>query len=237
MDQFNFSKNNMRKANSGMLIFSCFAFFCILVFVLFIFDFNIREALFAVGIMALITTLTQTIGIFLITRSSIKMKVLIYEDKIIKQCGKYQQTALWDNINKIKLTENPEGSVFNIRLYQKDEKAIDLGCFDEMDKMARLIRNKISDNVLVQMKRYRKNCGDIIIPIMTCIIPLVFVYIIASMGTKAMDICTILFPLIISSGILIFRPLTEFNLKFKWFEIIFAALLIILVIYYFIVYL
>ncbi|MBC8472502.1 MAG: hypothetical protein H8D56_23820, partial [Planctomycetes bacterium] len=162
------------------------------------------------------------------------MKVLINEDRIIKQCGKRHQTVLWDNIIKIKLIENPDGGLVSIRLYRKNEKVIYLGGFNEMEKIAHLIREKISDNVLVQTKRYRLAYDNPIVPIISGSVTMVIMCLIASGGNKAMDIFTILFALCVGSGLLIYRPLTKFSLSSKWSEIICAVLLIILSIYGFI---
>ena len=228
MDQFDFSENHIRKTNRNMLIIISFLFLCGIGFALFISDFDVSLALPAVGIPCLIMASIYTIEILLLNRSNRKMKVFIYEDKIIKQCGKRQQTVLWDNIIKVKLNENQEGSDVWIRLYQKNERVIYLNGFDEMDKMARLIREKISDDVLVQTKRYRLNPGSPIVTITTCIATIVVIGIIAYCGLKAMNIFATLFGLITGSVLLIFRPLTKSDINFKWFEIIGALFLIII---------
>ena len=211
-----------------MLIGFSFLFLCALGFALFICDFNVWLALYAVGVPFLIMASILAIERFLIDRSLRKMKVLIYEDKIIKQCGKRQQTIFWDNIIKIKLNESQEGSDVWIRLYQKNERVVYLSGFDEMDKMARLLRENISDEVLVQTKRYRLNPGSPIVTITTCIATIVVIGIIASCGPKVMDIFATLFGLIVGCVLLIFRPLTKADINFKWFEIIGALFLIII---------
>ena len=162
------------------------------------------------------------------------MKVFIYEDKIVKQCGKRHQTIFLDNIIKIKLNESHEGSDVWIRLYQKNERVIYLNGFDEMDKMARLIREKISDKVLVQTKRYRLDPGSPIVLMIICIASIVVIGIIAYCGPKAMDIFATLFAFCVGAMFLICRPLTKSNISYKWLEIIMALFMILLGIYGFI---
>ena len=237
MEQFNFSESRIQKTNRIMLIIFPFFILCAAGFALFISDYKVSKALITLVVPFLIMTAILAIEIPLINRSLRKMKVLIYEDEIIKQCGKYQQTVLWDEILKIKLTETPEGSLVRIQLFRKNEKAIYLSGFNEMEKIAHLIKEKISDNVLVQTKRYRLDPDNPIVPIITCVATMVIMGIIASKGAKAMDIFAMLFALCAGFLLLIYRPITKADLSMKWLEIIFAVLLIIIGIYGFIVFL
>lgn len=237
MEQFNFSESRIQKTNRIILFLIPFLILCTAGFALFISDYKVSKVLIPLGVTSLIMTAIFAIETPLTNRSLRKMKVLIHEDEIIKQCGKYQQTVLWDNIIKIKLIENPEGGLVCIRLYRKNEKAIHLYGFNEMEKIAHLIKEKISDNVLVQTKRYRLDCDNPIFLLITCIATMVILCIIASKGAKAMDIFAILLCLCGGSWLLTYRPLTKFNLNSKWFEIICAVLLIIMGIYGFIIFL
>jgi hypothetical protein len=106
-----------------------------------------------------------------------------------------------------------------------------------MEKIAYLIKEKISDNVLVQTKRYRLDWENPIVAIITCVATMVVMGFIASKGSKAMDIFAILFALCVGSWLLIYRPLTKADLRSKWFEIISAVFFIIMGIYGFIVFL
>ena len=237
MYQFNFSESRIRKTKRIMLILLPFLILCTVGFALFIADYKVSKVLIPLGVMFLIMTAILAIEIPLINRSLRKMKVLIYEDEIIKQCGKYQQTALWDDIIKIKLIENPDGGLVYIQLYRKNKRAIHLGGFNEMEKIANLVKEKISDSVLVQTKRHRLDWENPIVLIITCIVTMVIMGIIASKGAKAMDIFTILFALCVGSWLLTYRPLTKADLRSKWFEIIAALFMIIMGIYGFIVFL
>jgi len=234
MEQFNFSESRIRKTKRNILIFFPFVILCLAGFALFITDYKVK-VLIPLGVIFLIMTAIFAIEGLLINRSLRKMKVLIYEDKIIKQCGKHPQIVLWDNIIKIKLNENPEGSIVWIRLYRKNGRVIYLNGFDEMEKIANLIREKISDDVLVQTKRYRIEPDNPIVSIITVIATMVIMGIIASKGIKALSIFATLFPLCVGSVLLIFRPITKANLSMKWAEIIVALLMIITGIYGFIV--
>lgn len=234
MNQFNFSESHIRKTNRNILIVFPFVILCAVGFALSIADYKVK-VLIPLSVIFFIMTAILAIEKLLIDRSLRKMKVLIYEDKIIKQCGKSQQTVLWDNIIKIKLNENPEGSIVWIRLYRKNERVIYLNGFDEMEKIANLIKGKISDDVLVQKKRDKLNYANPIVPIITCVATMIIMGIITSKGAKAMNIFALLFSLCVGSMLLIFRPITKANLSMKWVEIIAALFMIIIGIYGFIV--
>ena len=237
MEQFNFSESHIRKTNRNILIVFPFVILCAAGFALFIFDLKVSTVIIPLGVRFLIITAILAIEILLMNRSSRKMKVLIYEDKIIKQCGKHHQIVLWDNIIKIKLNENPEGSIVWIRLYRKNGRVIYINGFDEMEKIANLIKGKISDNVLVQTKRYRLDWENPIVLMIICIATIVITGFIISRGAKALDIFAILSALCVGFLLLIYRPITKADLSMKWFEIIGALYLIIMGIYGLIVFL
>lgn len=237
MNQFDFSESRIRKTNRNMLIFAPFLILCVAGFALFIADYKVSKVLIPLGVTFLIMMTILAIEIPLMNRSSRKMKVIIYEDEIIKQCGKSQQTISWDNIIKVKLVENPKGSLVRIRLYQKNNKAIYLFGFNEMGTIANLIKGRISNNVLVETKRHRLDWETPIISIISAAVTIIVMTIIASKGTKAMNIFAISAALCVGSWLLIYRPLTKFNLRNKWFEIISAVFMIIIGIYGFIVFL
>jgi len=236
MEQFNFSESRIRKTNRNILIVFPFVILCAAGFALSNADYKVK-ILIPLSVIFLIMTAIIGIEILLMNRSSRKMKVLIYEDKIIKQCGKHHQIVLWDEIIKIKLNENPEGSIVWIRLYRKNGRVIYLNGFDEMEKIAKLIKGKISDNVLVQAKRYRLDWENPIVAIITVIATMVIIGFITSRGAKAMDIFAILSALCVGFLLLIYRPITKADLSMKWFEIIGALYLIIMGIYGLIVFL
>ena len=234
MEQFTFSEGHIQKTTRNILIVFPFFVLCLAGFTLSIFDYKVK-VLIPLSVTLLIMTAILAIEKLLIDRSSRKMKVLIYEDKIIKQCGKRHQIVSWDNIIKIKLNENPEGSIVWIRLYRKNERVIYLNGFDEMEKIAHLIKEKISDNVLVQTKHQRLDWENPIVSIITVIVIMTIMRIVAAWGIKAINIFATLFALCSGSMLLILRPITKSDLRYKWIEIIVALLMIITGIYSFIV--
>ena len=236
MEQFNFSESRIRKKNRNILIVFPFVILCAAGFALSIADYKVK-ILIPLSAIFLIMTAILIIEILLMNRSSRKMKMLIYEDKIIKQCGKHHQIVLWDEIIKIKLNENPEGSIVWIRLYRKKGRVIYLNDFDEMEKIANLIKGKISNKVLVQTKHHTINWDNPFVLIIISISTMVITGFIISRGAKALDIFAILLALCAGFLLLIYRPLTKANLSMKWFEIIGALYLIIMGIYGLIVFL
>jgi len=69
------------------------------------------------------------------------MKVLIDEDKLVKQLGKKQQSILWGDIARVRLREDVNGTLLNIKVYGKRRTKLFLWGFNEMEEIARLIRD------------------------------------------------------------------------------------------------
>jgi len=216
-----------------ILVFILFLIFFLLAFALYFSNFRIEKALVAVGITILILGTIMAIETPLINRRLRKLKVFIYEDKLIRQCGKKQQILLWMDIARIKTVENKNGVVAQIKIYPKKPKmAMYLHGFQEMEDLANLIIERMPNSVLHQEKRWKLDWQRPFINMLVAGLPaMVIMFIIASMGSKAMDIFAIVVALLGGLCLLIIRPLTKLNVFSKWVELILGIVLLVLGIY------
>lgn len=216
-----------------ILVFILFLIFFLLAFALYFSNFRIEKALVAVGITILILGTIMAIETPLINRRLRKLKVFIYEDKLIRQCGKKQQILLWMDIARIKTVENKNGVVAQIKIYPKKLKmAMYLHGFQEMEDLANLIIERMPNSVLHQEKRWKLDWQRPFINMLVAGLPaMVIMFIIASMGSKAMDIFAIVVALLGGLCLLIIRPLTKLNVFSKWVELILGIVLLVLGIY------
>jgi len=222
--QFNFSEGNIKKKNHD--VFLPVLIVCVFAFALFITGFKIKEALLCSCPVLLITLVIRFIEVPLIRRSLRKIKAFIHNDKIVKQCGKHENSIPWDNIARIKIRENRKGEIVNIQIRGKDKSILWLGGLNEMGKLVGLIRDRIPNNVLVNTKRSRFEPGIIVTITVICVT--IIMIIIASLGAKAMDIFSILFAFGLSLLLLLFRPLSKSDTRLKWIEIVCSLLLMLL---------
>jgi len=142
MNEFSFSEKLMNKRHRRVLICIFLIWLFSFIYVLYLEDFVVTARAFKtwgfVGIQ-----LAVIIGIMfpLIRRSLLKMKVLIDEDKLVKQLGKKQQSILWGDIARVRLREDVNGTLLNIKVYGKRRTKLFLWGFNEMEEIARLIRD------------------------------------------------------------------------------------------------
>ena len=216
------------------MIFVFFPVFvvCIVGFSLFIFGFEIKEALLCSGYVLLILAVIWIVEISLLFRRQRKIKAFIYDDKIVKQCGRHENSISWHNVTQIKIRENNKGEIVNIVIRGNDKTSILLFGLNEMRKLADLIRERLSDDVLVKTK---KNRFDLRIHgIIAAVGTMFFMAIITSFGDKAKDIFAVLVAFGTSFFLLLYRPLTKSDAGLKWIEIILSLILLLLGIYGFI---
>ena len=189
--------------------------------------------MFAVGIILLIFGVIMAIEMPLINWRLRKLKLFIDEDKIVKQCGRKQQIYLWKDIAKIKTVENKNGGVAQIKIYPKEHKmAMYLHGFGQMQTIANLVKERTFDSALHQEKRYKLDWQNPFVSLLVAGVPtMVIMFVIASMGNKAMDIFAIVCSLSVGFGLLMFRPMTKFDVCNKWVESVLGIILIVLGIY------
>ena len=217
MREFGYSETFIREGNRGLLFLGLFMVPFLAIFALYVSNFRIEQALIPLGFTLLIFGIIIAIEIPLINRRLRKLRILIDEDKLIRQCGKKQQIFLWKDIARIKTVENKNGVVAQIKIYPKKPKmAMYLHGFREMENLANLIRETTSDSVLHQEKRWKLDWHNPFVGLLLGGVPtMVIMFIIASMGSKAMDIFAVTMAFIVSLWILMFRPLTKLNASSK----------------------
>ena len=222
MREFGFSETTIRQGNRNLVAFVLLCAFVNAAFAWHFFDFRIEEALIVAGICILTFGPFFAIEAILLSRRSRKLKVLVHEDRIVKQCGKKQRTLLWKDIAGIKTVRSRRGGVAQITLYPKKPKIpIYLHGFRDMEDLANLMRERTSEGVVLCEKRSKLDWQNPFVCMLVGGVPtVVAIFIIASMGSKAMDIFAILFALSVGLLLLVFRPFTKFDLGFKWIELI-----------------
>jgi len=228
MREFGYSETFIREGNRGILIFGLFLVPFLAIFALYLSNFRIEKALIPLVFTLLIFGIITAIEIPLINRRLRKLRILIDEDKLVKQCGKKQQIFLWKDIARIKTVENKNGVVAQIKIYPKKPKmAMYLHGFREMENLANLIRERTSDSVVHMEKRWKLDWQNPFIGLLVGGVPtMVIMFIVVSMGSKAGDIFAVAMAFIVSLGILIFRPMTKLNSSSKWVELVFGIVLL-----------
>ncbi|OHB84324.1 MAG: hypothetical protein A2Z38_08440 [Planctomycetes bacterium RBG_19FT_COMBO_48_8] len=228
MREFGYSETFIREGNRGILIFGLFLVPFLVIFALYVSNFRIEKALIPLGFTLLIFGIIIAIEIPLINRRLRKLRILIDEDKLVKQCGKKQQIFLWKDIARIKTVENKNGVVAQIKIYPKKPKmAMYLHGFREMENLANLIKERTSDSVVHLEKRWKLDWHNPFVGLLLGGVPtVVIMFIVASMGSKAGDIFAIVCALLVGLWILMFRPLTKLNASSKWVELVFGIVLL-----------
>ncbi len=217
--EFNYSESVIRQRKSLILTVFPFIALCFLMFAFFITGFKIRPLLIS-STTFLILAAIVTIPVLLIFRSLRKMKVIVYDDKLIKQSGNKKETVLWDDVIKIKRRLKPRGTVDFVRIYQKSGSVIYLYGFTGMNEIDELIRQKVEHKVLLQTKRQRLDWDSPIGSMMAAGAAATVVAIIGFAGHTALEVFGISLTICVGSWLLILKPMSKTNLSFRWFEII-----------------
>jgi hypothetical protein len=216
------------------MIFVFFPVFvvCIVGFSLFIFGFEIKEALLCSGYVLLIMVSIFSVEMPLMFRRQRKIKAFIYNDKIVKQCGRHENSISWQNVVQIKIRENNKGEIVNIQIQGNDKTSILLFGLNEMRKLSDLVRERLPGDALVKTK---KNRFDLRIHgIIAAVGTFFFMAIITSFGDKAKDIFAVLAAFGTSLFLFLYKPLGKSDAGLKWIEIILSLILLLLGIYGFI---
>ena len=227
--KFDFSEYKAKKNNRNIL----FVILVLIVwaggFCLYITDFQIKKALPGFCYTSLMILVIMAIEMPLIQIRMRKIKAFIYDDRIVQKCGKHEDSIPWDNVTQVKIIENNKGETVRIQLRGKDKAIIWLYGLNEMEKLTGLIRQRIQDDILVNTKRSRLD--ERIVAATTAIVMMIVMVLITSLGAKAIDIFAILAMFVMSSFVLLLRPLSRSGVSPKWLETVFILLMFLLGIY------
>ena len=228
--EFGFSEAAIRRGRQALLVLLVCLIPSGLVFTLFCPGFEIKKSLTAVGISGCWAGVIVAVQALLISRRQRRLRVFVYEDKLVRQSGKKQQILLWEDIEKVKVVENKNGDVVHISLSaQKPKPAMYFGGFAKMKDLARLVTENAPEGILLRRKRWRLDWQNPLIVALIVIPPtLIAVCAVASMGSKAMDIFAIVVAFALGAGLLVFRPFTKYDASSKWFELLVAVALLVM---------
>jgi len=227
--EFGISETFIHTGTRMILVLILFLIPCLFIFAMCLYHISIEKTLVAVGYTILIFGIIMVIEIPLLNRSNRKLKVIIDEDKLIRQHGKKQQILLWMNIDRIKTVEKKNGIVTQIRIYPKKRKmAMYLHGFQEMENLASLIKERTTDKGVIHLeKSWKLDWQNPFVNVLVGGIPtMIIMFIVASMGSNAVYVFAVSTAFIVSLGILIFRPMTKHNPSSKWVELVFGIVLL-----------
>jgi len=155
MKEFGFSEGFIKKTNRILLIAMLSGLPFAFVYGEIITGGSISAALRGVAYTYLVLGAIWAIEIPLIRRIQRKRKVIIEDERIVRRCGKRERNISWRDIAKIKIVETAPGGIHTIKLYERNKKAIRLYGFNQMETIADLVKEKVSDNVSIRTKRQR----------------------------------------------------------------------------------
>lgn len=228
MREFNFSEGFLKARNRDILIASPFLALTILSSILLFTGAGLKETLTALSIAILAAAAIFAIEWPLVSRSLRNMKVLVLEDKITKRSGKTEELAFWAHIKRIRRVENTKGKVVSITLYQESKKPIHIFGFDGMETINLLVQERAPRNTPIQRSRQRLDWESRSVAIPIAMGSVVIMALVASRGDQAVEILARLVAFVAGAGLLVFGPLTQANLRFRWFEILAGVLLLTL---------
>jgi hypothetical protein len=224
--QFDFSEDTIRKINRNTLFSLPVLLVFLIGFTLIITGFKVKEALWVWFITSLFISVTTAVEIPLINRKHRKIRVLIDNDKLVKQCGRNENHLLWDNISRVKIRENNRGEILSIIIKAKDKMSLWLFGLNEMEKLAGLIKERMPADASLNTKRNRLDMR--VTGIISAVITVTLMTLIALLGNKAMDIFALFAAFGTSGFLLSYRPLSKMDADLKWIEIGCALFLILL---------
>lgn len=121
---------------------------------------NIKMAFLIWAIIFIAWGLPSSVIAFYVKKSQKRSKVMIDDEKLIRQSGGRYKQILWPDITKIKTINNYKGNVHSIKLFDQNRGTIYLCGFWDMEGILSRIKENIGDNVTTVMKKFRLDWED-----------------------------------------------------------------------------
>lgn len=161
-----------------------------------------------------------------------QIKFVIYKDKVVKNFGKGKEaSATWSQIDKIKLVRNTKGYYTQIIVYSQNRQLMRLFGFSQMEEIARLIKENISNNTSVITTQQKIDPENPFWLILGGIAGIAIITIIHLGGAKIEDIFNLLFMIGLAIVAFIFKPISKSNPNLKKIEMVAGCLAIIAIIF------
>lgn len=188
---------------------------------------NIHTLLVACGITAVILLLILAIELPLLNRSMRKMKVIIEDDRIIKQYSRGHKNFFWSDIDKVKMKKNPKGEHINIRIHGRDKRSIYIYGFERMGEIATLICEKTPNDTTIDIKQNKFDYQGYLFLTLLCITTLIVTFFVRSASELVEDIFEISFAVVAGLFLLIYKPIYKTNPSLKKLEKLLAIVMLL----------
>jgi hypothetical protein len=234
MCEFGFSEEGIKKRQRVLLIVFLTCLPCAFLVVLLATNAKIGILIIAFTFTTILSLIILVVQTSTMNRSMRVMKVRVDDDKIIKQFDKGEQILLFADIVSVKLVKNSQGIYINIILSGKNKKTVHLSGFDRMQEIVELIREKISGDVNITTKQNKIDYDNPACYILSILVTSLIIALVKQGGQQLEDIFDAMIFLVLGSFVLIYKPLSKTNLRFKrsekflsWGMIIIAILMLI----------
>lgn len=227
MRQFDFSETAPKRRTRSLVITLLVCALYVSLFAHLATDIATGMILKAIGITAVWVLIIFVVEFPLINRSMRAMKVLVYDDKIVKQYRRGEQSLSWVEVVRVKLTKNPAGDCIYIKMWGKDKKTVHLGDFEQMQDIARLIRENIAEDVAVETKQNKIDYESTMFAVPAGLAATTIVSLAHLRGRTVENIFCILVATAVALFILVCKPAAKFNPRLRLFETILLLLLIL----------
>ncbi len=158
-----------------------------------------------------------------------EMKVLVNEERIIKQVRDVEESVLWPEVVKARITLNPRGDVEEIRIISSDKQTLHINGFEGMDKIQDFVKQNVKANTKIEIRQQKIDWFNPLTGIAVAV-TMVIVFGAIYSGDITRHLFDMLFPLCAGCYVLTFRPLTKMNLKMRRLEILFGIALLLMAI-------
>lgn len=157
-----------------------------------------------------------------------KLKLVLNDGGFIRTANNREEKVSYNEINKIDVKYNVDGSICFIKIKYKN-KIISINGFENLDEILDTLKKNLLESVEVKEKRYRINWNNPIILIVWMAIVTVVILAIMGIGRGAYAIFNFVFMLDIALAALFFKPISKSaGVRFRKWEVIFGIVMIIL---------
>ncbi|MFC1746598.1 hypothetical protein ACFL35_21580, partial [Candidatus Riflebacteria bacterium] len=230
MHEFKIAEEHIRQIKYHFFLVCPFMMLCLMGFGFFIVDFKIDiDLIKAVAKLLLLLIVIIVFAGYSGIKNLRKIKIIIYDDRIVKQYRNGEASALFQDIEKILLTRLNDGKLKFISIYQANGNAHFIFGMQQMEKILDLLKERISADVLLETNHTRVDWDNPVITMLIVIIA-IGIFALSTKYYKAFDILTLLITLSVVAGYFAIRQRLVHK-KTRLFALIFVIILMLIFIW------
>lgn len=228
---YSFSEESIKQRKKHMILTIIIMSVAMVIFTYFLINIkaihNIRMFVTIISITLIFLIIEILIVSSILFRKLRTMEMLVTENGLTRRGGKFEETLLFYDLIKVKVSREPSGKIAIIKLKTR-KKSINIIGFENLEYLLEDISNNVEDSSLIVEKKWKYNWNSPMFSFCCAVIVILILVLLMKLRLDIYYIFNELFMIGLGIFVIIYRPISKnAGRRFRVLEVVVGTLILV----------